>query len=66
MKNIDRLSLLLLVIGGINWGLWGVFEFNLIDYVFGRMWIDRTLYFLIGAAAFYLVASRFVFGSKHK
>ena len=53
MKNIDFIALLLLVLGGLNWGLWGVFEFNLIDYVFSHLWIDRVLYFLIGVAAIY-------------
>jgi len=66
MKNIDKLALLLLIIGGINWGLWGVFEFNLVDYVFGRMWIDRVLYFFIGVSGLYVgVAFKSVAGRWH-
>lgn len=54
MKNVDFFSLILLIIGGINWGLWGVFDFNLVDYIFGRVWIDRVLYFFIGLSAIYV------------
>lgn len=54
MKKLEHLALLLLILGGINFGLWGVFDFNLVDYVFGRIWIDRLLYFLMGVSAIYL------------
>jgi len=64
MKNLDFFSMLLLILGGINWGLWGVFDFNLIDYVFGRVWIDRVLYFLIGVSAIYVAVSWKVMRSR--
>lgn len=57
MKNSDFLALILLILGGVNWGLWGIFDFNLVDYIFGRFWIDRVLYFLIGVAAVYVAFS---------
>ncbi len=53
MKNLDFLVTMLLILGGINWGLWGIFGFNLVDYVFGRVWIDRVLYFLMGVSGVY-------------
>ena len=62
MRKIDILALVLLIIGGINWGLWGIFDFNLVDYIFGKVWIDRVIYFVIGIAAIYvLVAWKSVF-----
>ena len=64
MKNIDFFALLLLVLGGINWGLWGVFELNLVDYIFSRMWIDRVLYFLMGVAAIYAVVAWKIFRAR--
>ena len=64
MKRVDFISLLLLVIGGINWGLWGVFDFNVVDYVFGQAWIDRVLYFLIGVSAVYVAISWKTFQNK--
>ncbi len=57
MKNCDFFAMILLILGGINWGLWGVFDFNLVDYVFARVWIDRALYFLIGVSAVYVAFS---------
>ncbi len=57
MKNLDFFAMVLLLLGGINWGLWGVFDFNLIDYVFGRVWIDRVLYFLIGVSGVYVACA---------
>ena len=55
MKRIDQLAIALLIFAGVVWGLWGLFEFNLIYYVFGRDWIDRVIYVILGAAAIYVV-----------
>ena len=54
MKKLDMIALALLILAGITWGLWSVFDFNLIDYVFGKVWIDRVLYFVMGVAAIYV------------
>ncbi len=53
MKKIDCLVAVMVVIGGINWGLVGFFDFNLIQYLFGRTWVDRVIYVIIGIAALY-------------
>ena len=37
MKVIDRIALVLVIIGAINWGLIGFFGFNLVDSIFGAM-----------------------------
>ena len=57
MKKLDILVLILLVIGGINWGLWGILDFNIIEYFFKEEWIRRVLYFIIGVAGIYVVFS---------
>lgn len=57
MKKLDKLVVILLIIGGINWGFWGVIDFNIIDYVFGKVWIDKVLYFLIGVSGIYALFS---------
>ena len=54
MKKVDAVALLFLVFGGINWGLWGLFEFNLVYYIFGTDWIDRVVYVLLGISAIYV------------
>ena len=55
MRHLDQVVLVLLIFAGINWGLWGLFEFNLIYYVFGREWVDRTLYIILGICGIYLL-----------
>ncbi|MFA5250688.1 MAG: DUF378 domain-containing protein [Parachlamydiales bacterium] len=54
MKKIDKLALLLLIVAGLNWGLWGFWDFNVVSFVFGREWIDQLFYFAFGASALYL------------
>jgi hypothetical protein len=54
MKSIDILSFVLLLIGGINWGLIGFFDFNLIDAIFGHLTVvSRVIYAVVGIAALY-------------
>lgn len=53
MKKLDLFVCFLLLLGGLNWGLIGLFDFNLVDYFVGRSWLDRLIYFLIGVAAIY-------------
>ncbi|MBR3132738.1 MAG: DUF378 domain-containing protein [Clostridia bacterium] len=49
MKIIDKIALLLIIIGAINWGLIGLFEFNLVDTIFGEMsLLSRIIYTLVG------------------
>lgn len=49
MKVIDKIALVLIIIGAINWGLVGIFNFNLVDSIFGTMSIvSRIIYGLVG------------------
>ncbi len=49
MKVIDKIALALIVIGAINWGLIGFFNFNLVAAIFGDMTIiARIIYGLVG------------------
>lgn len=49
MKVIDRIALVLIIIGAINWGLIGFFNFNLVDTIFGNMsMLSRIIYALVG------------------
>ena len=49
MKIIDKIALVLIIIGAINWGLIGIFKFNLVDTIFGTMSvISRIIYTLVG------------------
>jgi len=55
MKMLNIFAIVLVLIGGINWGLVGIFDFNLVDFVFGKLLIDRIIYVLVGLSAVYLI-----------
>lgn len=49
MKVIDTIALILIIIGAINWGLVGIFNFNLVEAIFGGLSvITRIIYTLVG------------------
>ncbi len=51
---VDKVAYLLLVVGGLNWGLVGVFEWNLVTKLFGvDSGLTRVVYALVGVAAVY-------------
>lgn len=51
MKVIDKIALILIIIGAINWGLIGLFRFNLVELIFGDMTIlARIVYSLVGVS----------------
>lgn len=56
MKILDVIVAILLVIGGLNWGLIGFFDFDLIGTIFGEMSaFTRLVYALIGVSALYKI-----------
>jgi len=57
MKTIDWVAAVLLLVGGLNWGLVGLFGFNLVDFVVGGTMIDRVVYILVGAAAVWAIVN---------
>ncbi len=49
MKVIDKIALVLIIIGALNWGLIALFEFDLVAAIFGEMTIwSRIVYGLVG------------------
>jgi hypothetical protein len=54
MKKLDMLIWTLLAIGGLNWGLVGLFNFNFVTAILGDMTpLSRLIYILVGVAAAY-------------
>lgn len=52
MTFIKIVSYVLVLIGAINWGLVGAFDFNLVSYLFGDMTrVSRIIYLLVGLSA---------------
>ena len=58
MKAFNVLALLLVIVGGINWGLVAVFDFNLVDFIFAPYSTTGTLvYVLVGLAALWSIGT---------
>ncbi len=58
MKKIDVMAAILLVVGGLNWGLVGMFNFDLVAKLFGELsLLSRVVYSLVGLAAVYQAVS---------
>ena len=56
MRAINTVTLLLLIIGGLNWGLVGLFVFDLVATIFGEMSVlSRIVYVLVGLSALYQI-----------
>jgi uncharacterized membrane protein YuzA (DUF378 family) len=58
MKTVDTTGLVITIIGGINWGLVGFFDYNLVDSIFGvgSFWA-RAVYAIVGLAAVWMLIS---------
>lgn len=64
LSALDWIALILIVIGGLNWGLVGAFSFDLVAAIFGDMSvIARIVYILVGLSALYTI---FILGKLQK
>jgi uncharacterized protein len=64
LNVFDWIALVLVIIGAINWGLVGLFSFDLVAAVFGSMsMLSRIIYDLVGLSGIYLI---FVVGMLQK
>jgi uncharacterized protein len=54
-ETLYWIALILVVIGGINWGLVGLFDYNLVAAIFGSSIVATIIYVLIALAALYLI-----------
>ncbi len=60
MRVLDKIALALVIIGAINWGLIGIFNFNLVDTIFGAMSIiSRIIYILVGISGLWCIKTLF-------
>ena len=61
MKIVDRIALILTIIGGVNWGLIGIFKFDLVAWIFGGQdaVLSRIIYTLVGLAAIWCISLMF-------
>ena len=58
MRIIDRIALFLLVVGGINWGLVGLFQFDLVAWLCGgsESIISRIVYVLVALSSLWSIS----------
>jgi len=56
LSTLDWIALVLVLVGGLNWGLVGFFNFDLVAAIFGVMsFLSRAVYGLVGLSAIYLL-----------
>jgi uncharacterized membrane protein YuzA (DUF378 family) len=59
MKNLnalDWIALILVIVGGLNWGLVGIFGFDLVAWIFASIYVfARIVYVLVALAAIYMI-----------
>ena len=56
-KYLDGTALTIAIIGAVNWGLIGLFRFDLVAFLFGDMsWFSRIIYALVGICGLYLIS----------
>jgi len=56
MKILNYIADILVIVGGLNWGLVGLFDFDLVAVLFGDMSaISRVVYVLVGVSAVYAI-----------
>ena len=61
MEILDKVALALAVVGGLNWGLVGIFEFDLVAWLFGgaAALMSRVIYILVALAAVWCITMLF-------
>ena len=65
MKCFNFFSLVLIILGALNWGLWGFFQFDFVAWIFNgnTTWLARLVYALIGLAGLWSI--RCLLKSQH-
>jgi uncharacterized membrane protein YuzA (DUF378 family) len=60
MKYLKQIAYIVLLIGGINWGVYGVSGYDVVDVLLGNIpVIANIVYALVGLSAFYIILNRF-------
>ncbi len=61
MSALNKIALALLIVGGINWGLIGIFQFDLVAWLFGGMdsVVSRIVYTVVGLSAVWSIGLLF-------
>lgn len=62
MNTINRIALVFVIIGALNWGLIGLFDFNLVAFLFDNISvvISRIIYTIVGIAGIISIGALFI------
>ena len=61
MKIIDKVALILVIVGALNWGLIALFRFDLVAAIFGDMtFLSRLVYGLVGLSGLWAIKLLFL------
>ena len=62
----QKIMLLLVIVGGINWGVYGIWGINAIGWLLGGSlgWLARTIFIVVGVASLALIPSLFYQGPE--
>lgn len=65
LTTLDLIALVLVIVGGLNWGLVGILDFNLVSALLGDMSsLSKIVYALVGISAVYLASQVMSFTKK--
>lgn len=66
MTVINIIAMILLLIGGLNWLIIGLFGYNIVSGITGSddNWVARLIYILVGISAIWLIISCFISGGS--
>ena len=66
MNVLQKIALVLIIIGALNWLLIGVFDFNLVSFVFDNMStvVSRIIYILVGLAGIVAISTLFTYNRE--
>lgn len=60
LSILELVVVILLIVGGLNWGLVGLFDYNVVTVIFGAgTLINRVVYILVGLAALFKIYALF-------
>lgn len=67
LSALGWVAMVLLIVGGVNWGLVGLFSFDLVAALFGPMsLVSRVIYALVGVSALYSIYSCMKLSGQNK
>lgn len=67
MKYLKQIAYVLLLIGGLNWGVYGIARYDVVDAIFGQIpMIAGIIYVLVGLSAVYIIINRYILCTCHK